>query len=191
VNKRRAGGKNRERAAAHGQATFEAIVRRHGATVLRVCRALVDPADADDAWSDTFLAAMRARPTLPADANVEAWLVTIAHRKAIDILRASSRRAVPVDDPPDVASHDDHHLVGDQTLMEHLAARPTEQHHAVVYLHRPAALRPRRRGPRRAGPEPVAELSELSVVGMPEQAGSEDLHREGHVALPRHGWQPR
>ena len=57
----------------------------HGATVLRVCRALLGPADADDAWSETFLAAMRAYPDLPADANVEAWLVTIAHRKAIDV----------------------------------------------------------------------------------------------------------
>jgi DNA-directed RNA polymerase specialized sigma24 family protein len=55
------------------------VVRRHGATVLRVGRALLGPAE-DDAWSETFLAAMRAHPTLPADANVEAWLVTIAHR---------------------------------------------------------------------------------------------------------------
>ena len=68
---------------------FEQVVTEHGATVLRVCRAVVGPADADDAWSETFLAALRAYPDLPATANVEAWLVTIAHRKAIDVRRAA------------------------------------------------------------------------------------------------------
>ena len=38
----------------------------HGPTVLRVCRAVLGPADADDAWSETFLAALRAYPDLPA-----------------------------------------------------------------------------------------------------------------------------
>jgi methylated-DNA-[protein]-cysteine S-methyltransferase len=33
---------------------------------------------------------MKAYSDLPADANVEAWLVTIAHRKAIDIIRAAT-----------------------------------------------------------------------------------------------------
>ncbi|MFC8193598.1 RNA polymerase sigma factor [Cellulomonas sp. NPDC057328] len=76
---------------------FEHVVRAHGATVLRVCRALLGPHDAEDAWSDTFLAALRAWPTLPADANVEAWLVTVARRKALDELRRRGRHAVPVD----------------------------------------------------------------------------------------------
>jgi RNA polymerase sigma factor (sigma-70 family) len=128
-----AGGEDEQPAEARGHATFEAVVRRHGATVLRVCRALLGPADADDAWSETFPAAMRAHPALPADANVEAWLVTIAHRKAIDILRASGRRAVPVGDLPDVASYDDQQPVGDPTLMEQLAALPTKQHDEVVH----------------------------------------------------------
>ena len=64
-------------------------------------RAVVGPTDADDAWSETFAAAMRAYPELPADANVEAWLVTIAYRKAIDLLRARRRRAYPVDEVPE------------------------------------------------------------------------------------------
>ena len=79
-----------------GNPPFERVVAEHGPTVLRVCRAVLGPADADDAWSETFLAALRAYPDLPADANVEAWLVTIAHRKAIDVTRAAARRAVPV-----------------------------------------------------------------------------------------------
>ena len=69
---------------------FDTVVRRHGPAVLRVCRAVVGPDAADDAWSETFLAALRAYPELPPGSNVEAWLVTIARRKAVDQLRAAS-----------------------------------------------------------------------------------------------------
>jgi RNA polymerase sigma factor (sigma-70 family) len=79
---------------------FSEVVFRHGPTVLRVCRAMVGPVDAEDAWSETFLSALRAYPQLPADANVEAWLVTIAHRKVIDLVRKSQRSATPVADVP-------------------------------------------------------------------------------------------
>src|SRR3954453_5713943 len=74
---------------------FEAIVEKHGPTVLRVCLGVIGAAEADDAWSETFLSAMRAYPSLPDDANVEAWLVTIAHRRATDAGRPRSRRAAP------------------------------------------------------------------------------------------------
>ncbi len=111
---------------------FEAVVAEHGRTVLRVCRAVLGLADADDAWSETFLAALRAYPELPGDANVEAWLVTIAHRKAIDITRAAARRAVPVADlperpggpPPDARDLD---------LADALAALPRKQRESVAY----------------------------------------------------------
>jgi RNA polymerase sigma factor (sigma-70 family) len=79
---------------------FEKVVAEHGARVLRVCRVLLGSHDAEDAWSETFLAALRAYPELPTDANVEAWLVTIAHRKAIDALRSAKRRPVPVEEVP-------------------------------------------------------------------------------------------
>ena len=111
---------------------FENVVARHGATVLRVVRAVLGDADADDAWSETFLAAMKAYPGLPADANVEAWLVTIAHRKAIDVTRATARRAIPVSDTPDRPSPghaDEHHL----ELTEAVAALPPKQRQAVAY----------------------------------------------------------
>ncbi|WP_212530747.1 RNA polymerase sigma factor [Actinospica durhamensis] len=83
---------------------FENVVTQHGATVLRVCRALLALHDAEDAWSETFLSAMRAYPGLPETANVEAWLVTIARRKAIDLLRASGRNPVPVEMLPETAA---------------------------------------------------------------------------------------
>src|SRR3954468_14961043 len=82
---------------------FEQIVVEHGETVLRVCRVVVGVVDADDAWSETFLSALKAYPELPADANVEAWLVTIAHRKVIDLLRASGRRPEPGAELPERA----------------------------------------------------------------------------------------
>lgn len=74
---------------------FDAIVTRHGPTVLRVCRAVLGPVAADDAWSETFLAALEAYPRLRPGSNVQAWLVTIAHRKSIDAIRARDRRPVP------------------------------------------------------------------------------------------------
>jgi RNA polymerase sigma factor (sigma-70 family) len=111
---------------------FEKVVAQHGATVLRVVRAVVGHADADDAWSDTFLAAMKAYPDLPADANLEAWLVTIAHRKAIDITRATSRRAIPIADTPDTPSRD-HASDSDPDLTEAVAALPAKQRQAVAY----------------------------------------------------------
>jgi RNA polymerase sigma factor (sigma-70 family) len=111
---------------------FEKVVARHGATVLRVARAVLGHADADDAWSDTFLAALKTYPGLPADANLEAWLVTIAHRKAIDIIRATSRRPIPVPDAPDTPSHD-HTAENQFDLTEAVAALPTKQRQAVAY----------------------------------------------------------
>ena len=83
------------------KAPFESVVAKHGGTVLRVCRVLLATHDADDAWSETFISAMRAYPELPETANVEAWLVTIAHRKAIDQLRAMKRRPLPTEELPE------------------------------------------------------------------------------------------
>jgi len=110
---------------------FEAVVGRYGAMVLRVCRAVLGPVDADDAWSETFLSALRAYPDLPADANVEAWLVTIAHRKALDSTRAAGRRAVPVADPPDRATPPADQR--DLDLAGAVAALPAKQRQAVAY----------------------------------------------------------
>jgi RNA polymerase sigma factor (sigma-70 family) len=111
---------------------FEIVVEIHGPTVLRVCRAVVGTIDADDAWSETFLSAMRAYPTLPDDANVEAWLVTIAHRRAIDIGRARSRRAVPTETIADRADRSDRTQT-DPDLAAALALLPDKQRWSVAY----------------------------------------------------------
>jgi RNA polymerase sigma factor (sigma-70 family) len=110
---------------------FEQIVTEHGPMVLRVCRAVLGPVDADDAWSETFLAALRAYPDLPVDANVEAWLVTIAHRKAIDGWRANRRAPVAVAEVPERGRDDAWH--GD--LWDALRELPHKQRLAVAYHH--------------------------------------------------------
>lgn len=74
---------------------FEVLVSAHGATVLRVCRALVGVSDADDVWQETFLAALRVYPTASKITNWQAWLVTIARNKAVDHHRKSLRLPVP------------------------------------------------------------------------------------------------
>jgi RNA polymerase sigma factor (sigma-70 family) len=134
---------------------FEVVVRRHGPTVLRVCRAVVGPDAADDAWSETFLAALRAYPGLPPGSNLEAWLVTIARRKAVDQLRAAARRAVPVADLPEVPSALGLPGAADGELWAALAALPEKQRQTVAYHHL-AGL-------------PYAEIAAL-VGGTPEAA---------------------
>lgn len=114
---------------------FEQLVTAHGPTVLRVCRAVLGPADAEDAWSETFLAALRAYPDLPDDANVEAWLVTIAHRKAIDVTRAQRRGPVTVDRLPERPTNRGRPEEWDGDLWRALAALPEKQRLAVAYHH--------------------------------------------------------
>jgi RNA polymerase sigma factor (sigma-70 family) len=112
---------------------FERIVADHAETILRVCRLVLGVHDADDAWSETFLAALRAYSELPEDANVEAWLVTIAHRKAIDVARARKRHAVPVEEVPERASTVGIPGSGDPDLWEAVRALPPKQRQAVAY----------------------------------------------------------
>jgi RNA polymerase sigma factor (sigma-70 family) len=111
---------------------FEEIVAEHGQVVMRVCRALLAPHDAADAWSETFLAALRAYPDLRPDSNVRGWLVTIAHRKAIDRIRATDRAPRPTDRLPESPTTDDH-PEADPELRAALEALPPKQRGAVVY----------------------------------------------------------
>ncbi len=112
---------------------FERLVEQHGGTVLRVCRVVLGAHDAEDAWSETFLAAMRAYPDLPDNANTEAWLVTIAHRKAIDVLRARKRQPAPVGDVPESPTTLGVPGTGDGDLWQAVAALPEKQRQAVAY----------------------------------------------------------
>jgi RNA polymerase sigma factor (sigma-70 family) len=118
------------------QRPFEEIVAAHGSVVMRVCRALLGPTDAEDAWAETFLSALRSYPDLRPDSNVRGWLVTIAHRKAIDQIRANTGAPRPTDRLPEaVATEGIPGGVPDTELWAALAALPPKQRATVVYHH--------------------------------------------------------
>jgi len=75
---------------------FQRFLDAHRDDVLRFLVASVGRHDADDAFQETFLSALRAYPRLQADPNLRGWVLTIAHRKAIDVHRARGRNPVPV-----------------------------------------------------------------------------------------------
>ncbi|HEY8122576.1 MAG TPA: RNA polymerase sigma factor [Myxococcota bacterium] len=112
---------------------FEEIVAEHGPAVMRVCRALLGAFDAQDAWSETFMAALKAYPRLRADSNVRGWLVTIAQRKAIDQLRTAARAPVASDVLPELAGASDAPTQSDRALRSALDTLPPMQRGAVIH----------------------------------------------------------
>ncbi len=84
-----------ERLLAGGDAAaFEAVVRRHGPMVYRVCwRVLQHPEDTEDAFQATFLIAAQRLRTVRRHASLASWLHGIAHRVALKARgRAATRR---------------------------------------------------------------------------------------------------
>jgi len=111
-------------------------VTEYGQVVLRVCRALLPIHDAEDAAADAFLAALEAYPRLRPDSDLKAWLVTIAHRKAVDILRRRSRHAVPVPELPEPSlggASAAEPALPDEQLWIAVRDLPAKQRHAVAY----------------------------------------------------------
>jgi RNA polymerase sigma-70 factor (ECF subfamily) len=74
----------------------------HG-VALRILR---DPALAQDAVQDAFLAAWRTAAAFdPARGNASTWLLTLVHRRAVDLVRREERRRADViDESTPVAS---------------------------------------------------------------------------------------
>ena len=85
---------------------FQRFFDEHREAVFRFLVASVGRDAADDCFQETFLSAMKAFPTLRSGSNHRAWVMTIAHRKALDHHRARARRAIPVEEVPEVAVHD-------------------------------------------------------------------------------------
>lgn len=92
---------------------FHRLLRDHGPAVHRYLTAAVGPVAADDCYQETWLAALRAYPTLRSSRNLTGWLFTVARSKVIDHGRQQARRerAVrtranprPVDQPDEVAA---------------------------------------------------------------------------------------
>jgi DNA-directed RNA polymerase specialized sigma24 family protein len=81
---------------------FQELLDEHGSDVLGFLVASVGPHDAEDAFQETFIAALRAYPKLEHSRNLRSWLLTIAHRKAIDHHRAGARGPLPAGSPEEV-----------------------------------------------------------------------------------------
>ncbi len=119
---------------------FQKVLDAHRDRVWRVVVATAGREDAEDAFQEAWLSALRAFPRLPPGANVEAWLVTIAHRKAIDVHRGRARRAIPTGDAlPETAVHD--RPPRDDALWDAVRALPTGQR-AAITLRYAGDLRP-------------------------------------------------
>jgi RNA polymerase sigma factor (sigma-70 family) len=110
---------------------FQTVLDEHSAAVMAILRGAVGRDSAEDCFQETFLAALRAYPKLGDASNLRGWLLTIAHRKAIDHHRARGRAPVPVAKVREVAVEDgipEH----DPGLWAAVGALPPKQRAAVA-----------------------------------------------------------
>ena len=98
---------------------------------MAILRGAVGRDGAEDCFQETFLAALRAYPKLDNDSNLRSWLLTIAHRKAIDHHRGSGRRPLPVAEVPEVAVENGI-PESDDRLWAAVGALPPKQRAAVA-----------------------------------------------------------
>ena len=112
---------------------FQRFLDAHREPVWRFLVASVGAVEADDCFQETFLSALRAYPRLAPDSNLRAWVLTIAHRKALDAHRGRARRALPMAEPPVVQAHvPGGPLQRDEELWQAVGALPARQRSAVV-----------------------------------------------------------
>jgi RNA polymerase sigma factor (sigma-70 family) len=145
---------------------FQRFLDEQRDVVWRFLVSSVGRAEADDCFQETFIAALRAYPRLRRGSNLRAWVLTIAHRKALDAHRARTRRAVPVADPALLDSRDGDGGAAalaplrDEELWEAVGELPPRQRSAVLLRY-------------------VADLPHRDIaaaIGCSEQAARRSLH---------------
>lgn len=113
---------------------FQRFLDTERDVVWRFLVASVGRSEADDCFQETFISALRAYPKLRADSNLRAWVLTIAHRKALDSHRGRARRALPVAEPAAVLDRavvaEPHEHDGE--LWDAVGALPERQRSAVT-----------------------------------------------------------
>jgi RNA polymerase sigma factor (sigma-70 family) len=109
---------------------FQRFLDEQREPVFRFLVASVGRDAADDCFQETFLAAMNAYPRLRAGSNHRAWVMTIAHRKAMDHHRGRARSAIPVSDVPEQGVEDP--LPADDATWARVRALPSKQRAAVL-----------------------------------------------------------
>ena len=109
---------------------FQRFLDAHREDVWRYLVAAVGREAADDCFQETFIAAMRAYPRTRIE-NPRAWILTIAHRKALDHHRARARRPVPVGAVPDAPAPPEAEPLGDG-VWERVDDLPPKQRAALL-----------------------------------------------------------
>jgi RNA polymerase sigma factor (sigma-70 family) len=110
---------------------FQALLDAEGRAVHRFLVTMVGPIDAEDCYQETWLGALKAYPRLRDPSNLRAWILTVAHRKAIDHVRARNRRPALVAELPETATpavEPD----GVPEIWTHVRALPPKQRTAIA-----------------------------------------------------------
>lgn len=136
---------------------FQSLIDEHAGDVMAVLHGAVGRTDAEDCFQETFLSALRAYPRLKDGGNLRGWLITIAHRKAVDHHRANGRRPVPVAEVAEVAVSDPE---PDDGIWARVGALPPKQRAAVTL--------------RYASDLPHAEIA--AALGCSPEAARRSLH---------------
>ena len=147
---------------------FQSLLDQYADDVLRYLRAAAGAVDADDCFQETFLSALRAYPTLRTTENLRGWLLTIAHRKAIDAHRSRARRPLAVQELPEHGESDAHRE--EPELWRAVRGLPQKQRSAVFL--------------RFAGDLDYAQIG--AAIGCSEPAARQNV-RAG-LARIRKGW---
>jgi RNA polymerase sigma factor (sigma-70 family) len=111
---------------------FQELIDAHGSDVHRFLVAMVGRTAADDCYQETWISALRAYPRLRDAANLRGWLLTIAHRKAIDQVRARARRPMPVGDVPEQPAPEPASYNGQDDLWRLVRELPPKQRTAIA-----------------------------------------------------------
>jgi RNA polymerase sigma factor (sigma-70 family) len=140
---------------------FQRFLDTHRDLVWRYLVRAVGRGEADDCFQETFISALRTYPRVRPDSNLRAWVLTIAHRKALDVHRARARRALPV---ADVAAVDEREASSasarDDALWRAVGELPPRQRSAVALRY-------------------VADLPHRDIaaaIGCSEEAARRSLH---------------
>jgi RNA polymerase sigma factor (sigma-70 family) len=145
---------------------FQQLLDAHGRDVHRFLIATVGRHDADDCYQETWLSALRAYPRLKGESNLRSWIFTVAHHKAIDHIRASSRAPVAAGSlaEPQVPAASE----PEQELWQRVRSLPRKQRTAIAL--------------RFVADAPYPEIAK--VMGTSEEAARRNVH-EGLKRLRR------
>lgn len=144
---------------------FQRFLDAHREPVWRFLVGAVGPVEAEDCFQETFISALDAYPRLRAGSNLRAWVLTIAHRKALDVHRGNTRRALPVAEVAMVADGradlgNGTPAVRDEGLWQAVHELPPRQRSAVLL--------------RYVGDLPHREIAR--AIGCSEEAARRSLH---------------